>query len=121
MIRWIDNKSERWATDRIYKPWKELIEPKWHPRLEEKFTLSSSIYGNNNIDIYFVYDDISLLITKVGHIGNESATVMLNDILFNLKNEEIDVSDLNFYMIEEEDGNLDPDVEYGALFPAQEE
>lgn len=120
--QWLGNRANnRWSKDRIYRPWKEIVVCRWHPKLETKFSLTASIYGNNNMEIYFVYNSESLLITKAGHYGDSPATLIIDYISYNIDNEEIDISNLNYYMIEDDEGNIDPEIDYKAFFPALEE
>lgn len=122
MKQWLENRANsRWEKDRTYRPWKDVIIYRWHPKLEVKFSIASSLYGNDNMEIYFIYDAESLLISKIGHYGNSPATLMVKDVFYNLDNEEIDISNLNYYMIEDENEDIDPEVEYQAFFPALEE
>jgi hypothetical protein len=91
---------------------KNWLKPKWQPQFESKYYLGASIGGMDNMEIYFTYDLITLLLTKVVHSGDFPVTMTFkDDKIYNLDNEEVNISDLLIYMEDDKNGNLFPDPE----------
>lgn len=101
---------------------KKSDDNKWNPKIDKKYDISSSLYGGTyKMEIYFLYNRKSLLVTTIGHEGDLSATVKYKDNIYTINNEEIDISDLNSYMIEEVKKELEPEEDYSVKFPPIEE
>jgi hypothetical protein len=97
---------------------KNWLKPRWQPMLEEEFHFGGSMYDRTFImEVYFVYDQITLLIKRIGHRGNSSVTVKIENDTYDLDNEEVDISNLILYM-EEDNGflSLSPELEYHCLW-----
>ncbi len=87
----------------------------------KEILLTSSACTRWQESFYISYDTTSYLIVKARLSGDKSVRVVCGDPPFLTyyfsSDEEIDLSGFNLHMVEDEEGELEPEVEFSIYYP----